>query len=128
MHCEAETARRSPVRVEPAPRKEPIPHWPGEFVSLGDYQVFVRRIPPESDITGSDNPEMDGRGGAVRQPEPEPGRGVPGPEEPGGRVAEPGLCVHGLAGSSRNWTDLMDELRPRVDCEALDLPGFGEAP
>jgi pimeloyl-ACP methyl ester carboxylesterase len=35
--------------------------------------------------------------------------------------------VHGLAGSSRNWTDLIDELRPRLDCEAVDLPGFGES-
>src|SRR5438105_11411215 len=100
------------MRVEPAPRMEPIPHWPGEFVSLGDYQVFVRRIPAEADITRSDNPE--GR---------ELGRG-----ESEGAQSEPGLCVHGLAGSSRNWTDLMDELRPRVDCEALDLPGFGESP
>lgn len=67
---------------------EPIPHWPGEFVSLGDYQVYVRRVPA------------------------------------GG---EPALCVHGLGGSSRNWTDLMDELRPRLDCEAIDLPGFGNS-
>jgi len=41
---------------------------------------------------------------------------------------EPGLCVHGLAGSSRNWTDLMDLLRPRLACDALDLPGFGDSP
>ncbi|MDR3033081.1 MAG: alpha/beta fold hydrolase, partial [Kitasatospora sp.] len=33
-------------------------------------------------------------------------RSVPAP--PG---AEPGLCVHGLGGSSTNWTDLMDRLR-----------------
>ncbi|MBV9095656.1 MAG: alpha/beta hydrolase [Streptosporangiaceae bacterium] len=42
--------------------------------------------------------------------------------------AEPALCVHGLEGSSRNWTDLMDLLRPRLACEALDLPGFGSSP
>ncbi len=51
--------------------------------------------------------------------------------------AEPGLCVHGLGGSSTNWTDLMDALRrpgPRpgqgdqlVTCEALDLPGNGRS-
>jgi pimeloyl-ACP methyl ester carboxylesterase len=100
------------VRVEPAPRNtEPIPHWPGEFVSLGDYQVFVRRIPAEANITSSDNPGDDQPGGGEQEARP-----------------EPGLCVHGLAGSSRNWTDLMDELRPRLDCEALDLPGFGESP
>lgn len=74
------------------------------------------------------------------------------PAEPG---AEPGLCVHGLGGSSTNWTDLMDVLRrpgqlpghdeqhgPNgqdagwpgwpggrlVSCEALDLPGNGHSP
>ena len=69
---------------------EPIPHWPGELVRIGDQQVYVRSTP---DKTG-----------------------------------EPALCVHGLAGSSRNWTDLIDLLRPRLDCEALDLPGFGDSP
>jgi pimeloyl-ACP methyl ester carboxylesterase len=51
--------------------------------------------------------------------------------------AEPALFVHGLGGSSTNWTDLMDELRqppargqpgPALACEALDLPGFGYSP
>lgn len=41
---------------------------------------------------------------------------------------EPALCVHGLEGSSRNWTDLMELLRPRLACEAVDLPGFGNSP
>ena len=36
--------------------------------------------------------------------------------------------MHGLEGSSRNWTDLMDLLRPGLACEALDLPGFGDSP
>jgi pimeloyl-ACP methyl ester carboxylesterase len=68
---------------------QPIPHWPGRLVSLGDHQVFVRSVPSG---------------------------------------AEPALCVHGLEGSSRNWTDLMDLLRPRLACDALDLPGFGDSP
>jgi pimeloyl-ACP methyl ester carboxylesterase len=80
----------------------PIPHWPGRLVSLGDHQVYVRSVP--------DSPELDylgvGRAG--------------GPE--------PALCVHGLEGSSRNWTDLMDALRPGLACDALDLPGFGDSP
>jgi pimeloyl-ACP methyl ester carboxylesterase len=54
--------------------------------------------------------------------------------------AEPALFVHGLDGSSRNWTDLMGLLsgpRPAdpnvpgsagLACEALDLPGFGQSP
>jgi pimeloyl-ACP methyl ester carboxylesterase len=44
------------------------------------------------------------------------------------QAGEPALCVHGLAGSSRNWTDLIDLLRPRLACAALDLPGFGDSP
>jgi pimeloyl-ACP methyl ester carboxylesterase len=47
---------------------------------------------------------------------------------PGGDNAEPALFVHGLEGSSRNWTDLMDLLRPALTCEAVDLPGFGDSP
>ncbi len=47
---------------------------------------------------------------------------------PEGTDAEPALCVHGLEGSSRNWTDLMDALRPRLAPDALDLPGFGDSP
>ena len=73
---------------------EPIPHWPGRLVSLGDYEVFVRS--------------------------------APGPQTP--EDAEPALCVHGLEGSSRNWTDLIDLLRNRLACEAMDLPGFGDSP
>jgi pimeloyl-ACP methyl ester carboxylesterase len=69
---------------------EPIPHWPGELVPVGDQRVYVRSTPD--------------RGG------------------------EPALCVHGLAGSSRNWTELIDLLRPRLACAALDLPGFGDSP
>ncbi|HJZ29429.1 MAG TPA: alpha/beta fold hydrolase, partial [Streptosporangiaceae bacterium] len=70
--------------------REPIPHWPGELVPIGENWVYARSTPD--------------RGG------------------------EPALCVHGLAGSSRNWTDLMDLLRPRLACDALDLPGFGDSP
>ncbi len=50
------------------------------------------------------------------------------PDPKAQETAEPALCVHGLEGSSRNWTDLMDLLRPRLACDALDLPGFGDSP
>jgi pimeloyl-ACP methyl ester carboxylesterase len=69
----------------------PIPHWPGQPVSLGDHSVYVRSVPEDGQT-------------------------------------EPALCVHGLAGSSRNWTDLMDLLRPGLAADALDLPGFGDSP
>lgn len=53
--------------------------------------------------------------------------------------SEPALFVHGLGGSSTNWTDLMDLLRrpapgglpaaaPALAGEAIDLPGFGRSP
>jgi pimeloyl-ACP methyl ester carboxylesterase len=50
--------------------------------------------------------------------------------------AEPAVFVHGLGGSSRNWTDLMGLLSrpaappgaPVLAGEALDLPGFGYSP
>src|SRR5262245_14556915 len=40
-------------------------------------------------------------------------------------AAEPALYVHGLGGSSLNWTDLAYLLADRLDGEAIDLPGFG---
>jgi pimeloyl-ACP methyl ester carboxylesterase len=45
---------------------------------------------------------------------------------PGG--GEPALFVHGLGGSSRNWTDLIGLLRPALACAAADLPGWGDSP
>lgn len=41
---------------------------------------------------------------------------------------EPALFVHGLGGSSRNWSALMELLSTEVECEAMDLPGFGASP
>ncbi|QIY64495.2 alpha/beta fold hydrolase [Streptomyces sp. RPA4-2] len=40
----------------------------------------------------------------------------------------PALYVHGLGGSSQNWSALMLLLDGLVDSEALDLPGFGDSP
>ncbi|MGW6393170.1 alpha/beta fold hydrolase [Streptomyces sp. NPDC055103] len=40
----------------------------------------------------------------------------------------PALYVHGLGGSSQNWSALMPLLADRVDGEAVDLPGFGDSP
>ncbi|MGW2725303.1 alpha/beta fold hydrolase [Streptomyces sp. NPDC001492] len=40
----------------------------------------------------------------------------------------PALYVHGLGGSSQNWSALMQELEGVVDGEAIDLPGFGDSP
>jgi pimeloyl-ACP methyl ester carboxylesterase len=40
----------------------------------------------------------------------------------------PALYVHGLGGSSQNWSALMAELDGVLDSEAVDLPGFGDSP
>src|SRR5690349_13330173 len=41
--------------------------------------------------------------------------------------AEPAVYVHGLGGSSSNWTDLAGLLADRLEGQALDLPGFGHS-
>lgn len=41
--------------------------------------------------------------------------------------AEPALYLHGLGGSSQNWTDLADLLSHRLAGQAIDLPGFGRS-
>jgi len=43
-------------------------------------------------------------------------------------VGERALYVHGLGGSSTNWTDLAALLVGHLSAEALDLPGFGHSP
>lgn len=40
----------------------------------------------------------------------------------------PAMYVHGLGGSSQNWSALMALLDGVVDGEAVDLPGFGDSP
>lgn len=40
-------------------------------------------------------------------------------------TGDPALYVHGLGGSSTNWTDLAALLTEHVDGMAMDLPGFG---
>jgi pimeloyl-ACP methyl ester carboxylesterase len=50
-------------------------------------------------------------------------RVTPGP----GDGAPDALYVHGLGGSSSNWTDLAAQLSGEVNGYALDLPGFGRS-
>ena len=47
--------------------------------------------------------------------------------EPTSDTTDPALMVHGLGGSSTNWTDLAGLLRSRLDIEAIDLPGHGRS-
>ncbi|AVH56659.1 MULTISPECIES: alpha/beta fold hydrolase [Streptomyces] len=76
------------------------------------------------------------RAGAVRVAEGERLRsvGLPGitltvrSRPPAREGLPPALYVHGLGGSSQNWSALMPLLEGLVDSEALDLPGFGDSP
>jgi pimeloyl-ACP methyl ester carboxylesterase len=93
---------------------DPIPPWPGEFVRLG----IGDRSAGASQASRPRRPALDIFVRAVPEPD----------------GAEPAMFVHGLSGSSRNWTDLMDLLSrpgatgPALAGEALDLPGFGHSP
>jgi pimeloyl-ACP methyl ester carboxylesterase len=44
-----------------------------------------------------------------------------------GPAGEPALFVHGLGGSSQNWTDVAGLLAGHLDSQAIDLPGFGHS-
>ena len=58
-----------------------------------------------------------------------PGRTLAVRHAPGRGAGLPSaVLVHGLGGSSLNWTDLMARLRAHVDGWALDLGGFGHSP
>src|SRR6478735_4190543 len=46
----------------------------------------------------------------------------------GAAAPAPALFVHGLGGSSQNWSALMPLLADTLDGEAVDLPGFGDSP
>lgn len=46
---------------------------------------------------------------------------------PGTAGLPPALFVHGLGGSSDNWTELVAELSGELSAETVDLPGFGSS-
>ncbi|MEU6171141.1 alpha/beta hydrolase [Streptantibioticus parmotrematis] len=50
------------------------------------------------------------------------------PAPPNGDRPAPALFLHGLGGSSQNWSRLMGLLDDVLDSEAVDLPGFGFSP
>jgi len=76
-----------------------VPHWPGRLVDLPDGERVY--------IASTSDP------GARPMPVAAP---------------EPVLCVHGMAGSTTNWTDFMAEIAGDFDCDAVDLPGSGWSP
>ncbi|SOD73174.1 pimeloyl-ACP methyl ester carboxylesterase [Jatrophihabitans sp. GAS493] len=92
------SVRIAQLSDEPLPTFDSsIPTWPGRKIQLGGSALFVRSTPVSAQPSGA----------AVE--------------------AEPALFVHGLGGSSTNWTDLAAQLSPWLDIEAIDLPGFGRS-
>lgn len=69
-------------------------------------------------MSDSERIDIDGRTAYVRLIPAHP---------PPGTCAESAMYVHGLGGSSTNWTDLATLLSDRLDGAAVDLPGFGRS-
>jgi len=93
----------SPFASDPhlpeVPAAPAVPPWPVEAVHLPGCTLSVRSAP-----------ERHARAAGT------------------GDDLEPALMVHGLGGSSLNWTDLMALLVDRLSTRAVDLPGFGYSP
>lgn len=87
-----------------------IPMWPEAGVPAVD---FAAKPPPGRFA------DLDTRFGPMRVRL----RETPGPEPTAGTA----VLLHGLAGSSSNWTDLAGLLSSRMRSIAVDLPGFGQS-
>lgn len=74
-----------------------VPPWPGRTIEVDGASTYVRDTPS---VTAAGQPT----GGC-----------------------EPALYVHGLGGSSQNWTDMAWLVAGRLDGLAIDLPGFGRS-
>ena len=86
-------------------------------------------VVPEAAITDAAAGESGGEGLRPLRPVSVPGCALSveavAPEREG---LPPALFVHGLGGSTQNWSLLMDRLAGDVDGYAVDLPGFGQSP
>jgi pimeloyl-ACP methyl ester carboxylesterase len=91
-----------------ASAREPVPATLAEPGQLRD-------VPDHVPLPAGEEVRLDGTVTYVRR------TADPGPD------AEPALYVHGLGGSSCDWTDLAAMLADRLDGEAIDLPGFGRS-
>lgn len=98
--------------VAPATPVERSPRTPLTYVPLSDTPL------PTLDQTA---PPWPGEQLAVRGMTLHVRR-IPGPVDPVNAV-----YVHGLGGSSTNWTDIAGQLREHASGVAVDLPGFGRS-
>ena len=144
----------SPVPVDPTRRGQPVPADSGERVLAGGLRGARHAggmvVSPSPDVHLA--PARPVNGLAFGAPEhaaaatlgrlepergPWPGRTVTAggvamhvrdtPHTGGGTDVPEVVYVHGLAGSSTNWTDLAGLLSTRASGVAVDLPGFGRS-
>ncbi|MEZ0091054.1 alpha/beta fold hydrolase [Streptacidiphilus sp. EB129] len=87
---------------------------------------------PQTPRSSPDGAAVDPGAGAVPrplQPVQVPGCGLTvAAVQPEREGLPPAVFVHGLGGSTQNWSLLMDRLAGDVDGQAVDLPGFGQSP
>src|SRR5450755_2862723 len=105
-------------------------HWPGQLWPTPSGSIFVRAPrpgPPRVDHVNVINPPEDtsatvssGGDACPRLQETRPAQTSDD--------REPVLFVHGLGGESLDWAEVAARLGEKVDCYALDLPGFGGSP
>lgn len=90
-----------------------------------NFSELIKRLPERLDFQGDSTPVPDFAGEKVtvgsrelhvRRTKIEPA------------TKRDAVFVHGLGGSSTNWTDLMYLLEPVINGWAPDLPGFGQSP
>jgi pimeloyl-ACP methyl ester carboxylesterase len=89
-----------------------VPPWPGRTVTEGAVRLHVREVP---------------RTGVPAAPA---GPAAPDAPDTPGSVGVDGVTavyVHGLGGSSTNWTDLAGLLAPAAEGLIIDLPGSGRS-
>lgn len=114
--------------MEAVPAGEPmlVPHYPGQVVELsGGERVYVASTEPSAiasaALTSTALTSTALTATAVTS--------AAAPAAPGqAGLQESVLCVHGMAGSATNWTELMSLLAPEFACDAVDLPGSGWSP
>ncbi len=120
--------------VGPAPR-DSLGAW--TTATLADDVFDVPGVADDAPVGWTE--AVDGRGVFLRRTEPEPAQGPAG-EPSGGAGAITGVggtaaapfgpdawYVHGLAGSSLNWTSLAGALSGRATGYLVDLPGHGRS-
>jgi pimeloyl-ACP methyl ester carboxylesterase len=108
--------------VQAAPGGQPtlVPHYPGQLVELSaGERVYVASTEPSTAVTGTAV-----TGTSIPAAAAASAAAVPGQAG----LRENVLCVHGMAGSATNWTELMSLLAPGFACDAVDLPGSGWSP